>query len=449
MSEGRREFQLGVFVVGILLILLASSVGFSILGAFKTADEIPKHMQGATPPPIYASGTVFIEFDQPHYLLGDTMHILWDTHFEGSGYSHVTRVEIRLLDPSGSLVHTWPNRDPDSQGEETYTLKSGDPVGNWTVEMWGSTGNVQSPGVVPIQGMVVGHFGPPGGWELISDDTAEVNIPPVPWWKGNTHTHSTLSDGDSTPSSVASHYRILGYDFLVLTDHNIVSNFEQYSVPGEFLCINGEEMTPPTDDHVNGMGLTSPITPGTIQENVDAVLAQGGLATVNHLNSSGLGVDDLLPIEGLKFIEVHNAKTNDYDEDVWDGLLSERKLIYGIASDDCHILGSEAGKAWIMVRSDTLTLESIQEAIDSGEFYASNGVILDDYIVEPDRMIVDSQNGDQIEFIGLNGQVLETHSYSYAEYVFQGTEDYVRARITNNEGEYAWTQPIFLEGFVE
>lgn len=42
------------------------------------------------------------------------------------------------------------------------------------------------------------------------------------WWKGNTHTHTWWSDGDSPPELVAAWYREHDYDFLVLSDHNIM-----------------------------------------------------------------------------------------------------------------------------------------------------------------------------------------------------------------------------------
>jgi Histidinol phosphatase and related hydrolases of the PHP family len=41
------------------------------------------------------------------------------------------------------------------------------------------------------------------------------------WYKGNTHTHTFYSDGDSLPDEVARWYVEHGYDFLVLTDHNV------------------------------------------------------------------------------------------------------------------------------------------------------------------------------------------------------------------------------------
>lgn len=42
------------------------------------------------------------------------------------------------------------------------------------------------------------------------------------WWKGNTHTHTWWSDGDSPPEIASAWYREHDYDFLVLSDHNIM-----------------------------------------------------------------------------------------------------------------------------------------------------------------------------------------------------------------------------------
>ncbi len=42
------------------------------------------------------------------------------------------------------------------------------------------------------------------------------------WWKGNTHTHTWWSDGDSPPEIASAWYREHGYQFLVLSDHNIM-----------------------------------------------------------------------------------------------------------------------------------------------------------------------------------------------------------------------------------
>ena len=50
--------------------------------------------------------------------------------------------------------------------------------------------------------------------------------PPARWLKGNTHTHTTESDGDSTPDVVTRWYRDHGYQFLVLSDHNVLTSID-------------------------------------------------------------------------------------------------------------------------------------------------------------------------------------------------------------------------------
>ena len=43
------------------------------------------------------------------------------------------------------------------------------------------------------------------------------------WWKGNLHTHSLWSDGDQFPEMIADWYAQNGYNFLAISDHNILS----------------------------------------------------------------------------------------------------------------------------------------------------------------------------------------------------------------------------------
>src|SRR4026207_1969454 len=52
------------------------------------------------------------------------------------------------------------------------------------------------------------------GWA--QNDTAR-------WYKGNTHTHSYWSDGDDFPEMIMDWYKTHGYDFVSLSDHNILA----------------------------------------------------------------------------------------------------------------------------------------------------------------------------------------------------------------------------------
>jgi hypothetical protein len=48
------------------------------------------------------------------------------------------------------------------------------------------------------------------------------------WYKGNLHTHTYWSDGDDFPEMVADWYKSRGYDFLALSDHNIIADHEKW-----------------------------------------------------------------------------------------------------------------------------------------------------------------------------------------------------------------------------
>src|SRR3954467_4517260 len=114
--------------------------------------------------------------------------------------------------------------------------------------------------------------------------------------KGNIHTHTTLSDGGSSPEQTIAWYRSHGYQFLALTDHNQLSRPAHYpslQEPG-FVLISGEEITMTgrgRQVHVNGLCIKSRIPGGNfgsaaaaLSNGIGAVRHQGGVALVNHPN---------------------------------------------------------------------------------------------------------------------------------------------------------------------
>ena len=48
------------------------------------------------------------------------------------------------------------------------------------------------------------------------------------WFKGNTHTHSLWSDGNDFPEMISDWYASQGYDFLAMSDHNILAKGEKW-----------------------------------------------------------------------------------------------------------------------------------------------------------------------------------------------------------------------------
>lgn len=62
---------------------------------------------------------------------------------------------------------------------------------------------------------------------LRADDVVPAD-PPLQWFKGNLHTHSLWSDGNDFPEMIAEWYRVNGYNFLALSDHNVLSQGQKW-----------------------------------------------------------------------------------------------------------------------------------------------------------------------------------------------------------------------------
>jgi len=287
------------------------------------------------------------------------------------------------------------------------------------------------------------------------------------WLKGNTHTHTLESDGDSKPEAVARWYREHGYDFLVITDHDKVTRIDAEGI----VLIPGEEITdrlPKRPLHVNALGITSAIPPQrgasvveVMQRNVDAVRKAGGIAAINHPNFGwAFGADELLRIDGYTLLEIAsghpyvNMEGPPSVESMWDRLLSAGRRVYGVAVDDSHHLLrpwdrdiAPPGKAWIVVRAER-NAASILDALRNGEFYASTGVEIEDYVVSEEEIRVQVCERNfahyRIQFIGEGGRVLQETVGPFAMYVFGGEEAYVRAKVIDSNGKSAWLQPNFV-----
>ena len=300
------------------------------------------------------------------------------------------------------------------------------------------------------------------------------------WYRGNTHTHTKNSDGDSSPQDVVRWYQTHGYDFVVITDHEHVTAVEPLNVEfgndGKFLVIPGQEVTDRFDAkpyHVNGLGLTTVVMPkratgsavANVQANVDAVRQAGGIPQINHPNFGwALTAQDLIQIKNATIFELYSGHPrinflggggSPGTEEMWDQVLTAGRVIYGVAVDDVHHFKRAAGEpftaapgqGWIMVRASELSVSAILAAIDRGDFYASSGVEFSDYTVDSKSISITIKPVRDFRyrtlFIGAVGKVLAESTANPAIYKFKGNERYVRAKVVESNGAMAWTQPVF------
>ncbi|MGH9935032.1 MAG: CehA/McbA family metallohydrolase [Blastocatellia bacterium] len=301
------------------------------------------------------------------------------------------------------------------------------------------------------------------------------------WYKGNTHTHTVNSDGDSTPDEVVRWYREHGYNFLVLSDHNYLTEVDGlnavFGAANKFIVIKGEEVTDEFQKkpiHINGLNIKQLVEPqrgdsvtGVIQNNVNAIRRVDGVPHVNHPNFHwAIGASDLKSVKNLRLFEVYNGHPHVNNlggggmpglEAMWDDILSAGMVIYGIAVDDAHNFKtpgdktkSTPGHGWVMARAANLSAIEILQALERGDFYASTGVTLRDYSVTKTEIKIDiaeeirAGSKYTVQFIGRWGKILKEVTTNPAVYTFNGDEFYVRAKVIESNGKAAWTQPVFL-----
>jgi len=194
------------------------------------------------------------------------------------------------------------------------------------------------------------------------------------WWKGQLHMHTYWSDGHEFPETAVKWYVDNGYNFLSISDHNVLSQGQQwkgiewveeltgggfsrylecfgsdwvetqgiqvrikplneirhlFEVPDSFMLMQGEEITP-IKSHVNAINTIEAIGPcltfpapedeivaEQLQTDIDAVNGQAErtgqmmISTINHPNYGWcVTAEDIASLGGTKFVEVYNGGVN-------------------------------------------------------------------------------------------------------------------------------------------
>jgi hypothetical protein len=209
----------------------------------------------------------------------------------------------------------------------------------------------------------------------------------------------------------------------------------------------GEEVS--TDQgHAGALGIDSFIEEGmSFQETIDAVSAAGGVLQVNHPTRQEVRFDDIDGLVGLWGMEIRNGSDDesewDVDEELWDRQISQGKRLWGTFSDDAHDVDA-AGRGWLMVATTgDCTLDAVMSGMRAGAFYASQGPSLE-IQVDDDTITVTSESASQIEWYREEMTLAATTDGAGGSYTALGEEVFVRAVVTDGDGEVAMTMPIFL-----
>jgi hypothetical protein len=205
----------------------------------------------------------------------------------------------------------------------------------------------------------------------------------APWYRGNLHTHTTLTDGRLDPEEAIRRYKAEGYSFLAISDHRV---FYKYYEEEGFTLLGGTEL----DDndfetrsawHIIGVGMTqaAEFTRGEKAPRlVKAIHEAGGIAVLGHPVWSLLSHQDMIGLDGIFATEIYSGISEAYtgrgdSTEYVDTCAAKgcKRMLLGV--DDAHFYDRDVFQAWIMLQAPSLHREDIMAALLAGSFYATEG----------------------------------------------------------------------------
>ncbi|MCB9781839.1 MAG: PHP domain-containing protein [Candidatus Omnitrophica bacterium] len=280
------------------------------------------------------------------------------------------------------------------------------------------------------------------------------------WFRGNLHGHTTNTDGELPPSGYVKKYADLGYDWIVISDHDYLTPKPE-NCPKDLVFIQGNEVTA-RGPHLLHIGCRDIVDPNPDRARVvEEVMARDGLCIINHPNWQEdfshwphALIESLPPFHG---IEIYNAIVRDQEgtslaTDRFDRLLSKGRRVWGYANDDTHWVESY-GRAWNWVWAEECTPEAIVESLKNGRCYGSTGVELTTLRTDGRKIRIESTTGSLciasldwgLEIGRYRGKAWE---FDLEELYYQGrrTPSYIRFEVHGEGDQVAWTQPIHILG---
>jgi hypothetical protein len=290
---------------------------------------------------------------------------------------------------------------------------------------------------------------------------------PGNWYKANLHTHTSNSDGLLSPAETIEKYKKSGHDILAITDHNfftMVNSPDILLIPGaEYHPLN-KKNTVSEKHHLVCLnikkGLSDEVENISAQDLINNVIGQEGFVVAGHPYWLKQDISDLKNLKGISAIEVYNATCSgvgrELSEQIWDDYCIRVKPVYGIACDDCHFKNParDFNKGWVWVKTKTLTLAHVMEALKKGMFYSSTGPEIKDVKVTENNegileVFIQSSPAKSIALLaaygggqlsGANGKLLES-----GVFYIRKDNPFFRIEVRAGYAQTAWSNPIILQ----
>ncbi|MBQ7455781.1 MAG: PHP domain-containing protein [Clostridia bacterium] len=329
------------------------------------------------------------------------------------------------------------------------------------------------------------------------------------FYKANLHSHSNISDGHLTPVQMRDFYREHGYSVLAITDHEIMMDHTDLTLP-DFQIINGYEIylrerqdagriaknchinliartpdvikqiavDPKYLHYLDKNGLTVDDIPRVgelcdrhfctrdINAIIRTAVENGYLVAYNHPSWSLETFEDFSKYEGVYAMEICNYGSSlegftDNDGWAYDQMLRLGKFIWCLANDDNHNAfpwgdpRCDSFGGFNMIKAKELSYAAIIEALEKGDFYASQGPEIHDLYVEDNRLHVKCSPAVNVllRMMGRPGKRGGVYApigqtITEAEFELKKADGFFRVEVTDARGKKAFTHAYKTEGIV-
>ncbi len=326
------------------------------------------------------------------------------------------------------------------------------------------------------------------------------------FYKANLHSHTTFSDAAKTPLEVKEIYKNMGYSVLAITDHEILVPHDELN-DSDFLCLHGFEMDVSQKENPENLpfrfikschicfiasepdNLIQPcynrekyvygdalkhrdkikfdktlpdyirdVTPEAITDIMTTARQKGFFVTYNHPTWNGQNYDEYIGFYGCHAVEIFNGGCivggySDNDIKIYDDFLRAGRPLYCIGADDNHNLFPtdsrkyDSGIAFTIIKAEKLEYRAITKALEEGNFYASQGPLIEELYFEDGKVHIKCSNADSIvcNYGVRRTEVVYNEGVPLTKAVFtvESEDKFFRITVTDKEGKKACTNGYF------
>ena len=318
------------------------------------------------------------------------------------------------------------------------------------------------------------------------------------FYKANLHCHSNVSDGVFSPQEIKEKYKANGYSIVAYTDHDVYIPHPELK-DDDFLPLNGFEVQINEDKgndfcmkktcHICFVALkpdnyihplwhrseyvfhnavnyrdqvkfdeTKPdyirrYNHECINEMMQIGKDAGFFVTYNHPSWSMENYNDYMGYNNMHAMEIANGGSiglgyMDYSAKEYQDMLRGGKKIYCIAADDTH--GErDMFRGFTMIKAEKLEYEAITDALLKGNFYSSEGPLINELWYEDGLLGIECSDAKSITVYTDNRRIYhkaaqDGETLTSACFGIDAVNTYIRVTITDEKGLHADTNAYYL-----